>query len=116
MSTISAGELKHRVRFQSATMVQDSMGAPNRTWVDVATVWADIQSLAGRDLVIAQRISNEISHQITVRYQAIFSDPKTVSAYRGLYRSRVFQIHAALNEGEQNVFVTLYASEGVDDG
>lgn len=116
MTSIAAGDLNHRIRFQQATTVQDSLGAPKRVWTDVATVWADIQSLTGRDLVIAQRISNEISHQITVRYQAIFSDPKTVSAYRGLYRSRVFQIHAALNEGEQDVLVTLYASEGIDDG
>lgn len=116
MSPMAAGDLSHRVQFQRANTTKDNLGAPQRTWVDLATVWADIQSLTGRDLVVAQRISNEISHQITVRYQAIFSDPKIVSTYRCLYRSRVFQIHAALNEGEQDVFVTLYASEGIDDG
>jgi hypothetical protein len=33
-------------------------------------VWADIQPLSGREAVFANRISAQLTHQFTVRYQA----------------------------------------------
>jgi hypothetical protein len=51
-----------------------------------------------------------------MRYQAMFADTRQVAGYRAVYRSRIFNIHAALNEDESNVLITLLASEGLDDG
>jgi len=51
-----------------------------------------------------------------VRYQSIFDNPQQVAQYRVLYRSRIFNIHSALNEDEKRVLVVLLASEGLDDG
>jgi len=39
-----------------------------------------------------------------------------VAAYRARYKGRVFNLHAALNEDEANVLITLLASEGLNDG
>jgi len=61
-------------------------------------------------------MASEISHQITVRYQALFADTREVSAYRILYRTRIFNIHAAINDEERNAVITLLASEGLDEG
>jgi hypothetical protein len=47
---------------------------------------------------------------------ASLTDTRVVSGYRALYKARIFNIHAALNEDESNVLVTLLASEGLDDG
>ena len=116
MSSIRAGQLNRRITLQRQSNVQDSYGGPVRTWLNVATIWADIQPLTGRELESAQRMASEVSHQIVVRYQAIFADTRQVAGYRALYRSRIFNIHAALNEDESNVLVTLLASEGLDDG
>ncbi len=116
MSALSAGTLDKRVRFQRPFMVKDSLGAPRREWVDTVTVWANIEPLSARDLISAQRISNEISHIITVRFQSAFSNAALVSEYRALYKNRVFRIFGAINEGEQGVLVTLWAAEGLDDG
>jgi SPP1 family predicted phage head-tail adaptor len=116
MNPIGAGTLGRRIKIQRPSTVKDSLGAPSRTWIDVATVWADIQPLSGREAVIASRISAELSHQITVRYQSIFDNPQLVAQYRVLYRSRIFNIHSALNEDEKRVLVILLASEGLDDG
>ena len=116
MSSLRAGQLNRRITLQRQSIVQDSYGGPVRTWLNVATIWADIQPLTGRELEIAQRMASEISHQITVRYQASLTDTGVVSGYRALYKARIFNIHAALNEDESNVLVTLLASEGLDDG
>ena len=116
MSSLRAGQLNRRITLQRQSNVQDSYGGPVRTWLNVATIWADIQPLTGRELESAQRMASEVSHQIVVRYQAIFADTRQVASYRALYRSRIFNIHAALNDEERNVLVTLLASEGLDDG
>lgn len=115
MSAISAGQLSHRVRIEQPTTVKDALGAPTQTWADVATIWADIAPISGREARIADRIAAEVSHQITVRYQPLFADPRAVAQLRVHFRGRVFSIHAALNEDEANVMVILLASEGVRD-
>ena len=116
MSSLRAGQLNRRITLQRQSNVQDSYGGPVCTWLNVATIWADIQPLTGRELESAQRMASEISHQITVRYQSTLTDIRVVSGYRALYKARIFNIHAALNEDENNVLVTLLASEGLDDG
>ena len=60
MNPIGAGTLGRRIKIQRPSTIKDSLGAPSRTWIDVATVWADIQPLSGREAVIASRISAEL--------------------------------------------------------
>jgi SPP1 family predicted phage head-tail adaptor len=79
-------------------------------------LWADIQPLSGREAVIAGRLSAELTHQITVRYQRFFDDPQQVAQMRVLYKTRVFNIHSALDEDERRVKLILLASQGFDDG
>ncbi len=116
MTAVPAGMLIHRLILQRATTVVDGLGAPARSWVSVKTVWASISPISARHLVIAQRISAEITHQITLRYQALFSDLRDLPNFRGLHGGRIFKIHGGINEDEENVLITLYASEGIDDG
>lgn len=116
MTSVRAGQLSRRVRIQSRSGAQDSFGGPQLTWSDVATVWADIEPLSGRELESAQRTASEITHQITVRYQSIFADTRVVAGYRALYKTRVFNIHACLNDDECNAVITLLACEGLNDG
>ncbi len=116
MTAVPAGMLIHRLALQRATTVVDELGAPARSWMPFKTVWASITPISARHLVIAQRMSAEITHQITVRYQATFADVRDLSNYRALHGGRIFKIHGGLNEDEENVLVTLFASEGVDDG
>ncbi len=116
MNPISAGMLNRRIKVQRPSTVKDSLGAPCRTWLDVATVWADIQPLSGKEAVNANRISAELTHQITVRFQPVFDNPQQVAQMRVLYKSRIFNIHSALNEDERRTQIILLVSEGLDDG
>lgn len=116
MNPISAGMLTRRIKIQRPSTIKDSVGAPCRSWLDVATVWADIQPLSEKEAVIANRISAELSHQIIVRYQSLFDNPQQVAQMRVLYKARIFNIHSALNEDEKRTQIILLASEGLDDG
>lgn len=115
MSALRAGQLNRRLRIQSRSTLQDTFGAQQFAWTEIAVIWADIQPLAGRELENAQRIASEVSHQIVVRYQPIFADTRVVAGYRGLYNGRIFNIHASMIEDERNAVVTLLASEGMGD-
>ncbi len=79
-------------------------------------MWADIQPLSGREARIADRVSAELTHQITVRHRPDLDDPQAVAQMRVLFRGRIFAVHAALNDDEANVSVILLASEGIRDG
>ena len=116
MNPVSAGMLTRRIQIERPSTLKDSLGAPSRTWIHVATVWADISPLSGREAVIANRISAEVTHQITVRCQSVFDNPQLVAQMRVLYKSRIFNIHSALNEDEKRTQIILLASEGLDDG
>ena len=114
--TIAAGQLPRRLVIQSKATGPDTFGGAPATWTDVATVWARIEPLTGRQLMAAQTISTEISHKITMRYQSAWANPKTVAAYRGLYATRVFNFHASMNPGEMNESISILASEGLNNG
>ena len=116
MTTLRAGQLNRRITLQSPVTTLDAYGVPTPGWTDMMTVWAAIEPLSGRELVSAQRIASEISHQLTVRFSSLLTDTRIVAGYRALYKGRIFNIHAAMNEDESNVLITLLASEGLNDG
>lgn len=116
MSPTGAGRLSKRIQIQSRSSTRDSLGEPTLVWTDIASVWADVQPLTGRELESARRLSSEVTHLITVRYRAIFSDTRVVAGYRTLLEGRIFSIHACLDEDGAGVLINLFASEGTHDG
>src|SRR6266403_3642030 len=111
-----AGQLRHRVVVEQQAQTQDSFGGQPLTWSTVATDWGDINPLSGREREAAQAINVEISHEITIRYQSGFADPKAMAAYRLRYGSRLFNIHGTLNVDERNREITVLAGEGMNVG
>ena len=116
MPGLRSGSLRRRITIQQRSATKDTFGGQSTTWATIATVWADIEPMSGRELLAAQEVKSEVTHQITVRYQSIFADPKVVAGYRVLYKSRIFNIQSAMNEGERNRIVTLSVSEGLNEG
>lgn len=113
---IRTGTLRKRVQIQQRATTQDTFGQQSTTWTTLATVWADIEALSGREAMAAQAANVDISHTITVRYQSIFAQPKIVATYRVLYNGRIFNVHSMENIEERNAIVVLTVSEGMNDG
>ncbi len=111
-----AGDLRHRVTFQSRSMSADSFGAQSESWSDVATVFADISPLSGRELLAAQQVQSEISHTVTIRYQTQFAGPKAVAAMRIKYGERIFNIHSSIDPDERHKSLQLSCAEGLNNG
>lgn len=113
---IRAGDLKRYISIESRATTTDASGGQTFTWSAVKSVYAKIEPLTGHELVAAQQLRAEISHRFTVRYDAIFADPKQVAQYRINYNNRVFDVKAAMNFEEDGVYLELLAEEGVTQG
>lgn len=114
-----AGNLNRRVAFQARGAGKDALGQQlvGAGWIDVATaVPAAIKPLSGRARMVAQANQSELTHTVTIRYQAQFADPKVMAAMRILYGARIFNIHAAIDPDERHRSLELSCSEGLNDG
>jgi SPP1 family predicted phage head-tail adaptor len=114
-----AGTLTRLVTFQALGASPDSYGGqPSAagTWTDVKSVYAAIEPLSGRELLAAQQLSIDVTHRITVRYDAALADPRIVAAMRVVYGARYFNVRAAMNIDEGNRVIELAATEGLKDG
>lgn len=70
---IFAGKLKHRVTLQrlaNASPDKTSSGEPDDAWADVATVYASIEPLNGRELFAAQEHHAETTTRIRMRWRS----------------------------------------------
>ena len=66
---MQAGRLRHRVTVQRATERRDSFGQVVKTWADVATVWARVEALSGREYLEARQMQRGTLTRITMRWR-----------------------------------------------
>jgi len=100
------GELRHRVTIQSATETQDSYGQAVLSFSTLATRWASIEQLSGREFFDASKVAAEVTHRVRIRYMTGIT-PKM----RVVYGSRTFEIVAITNPEERNIALDLLCKE-----
>ncbi len=106
-----AGDLRRQVLLQRRSTIQDGFGQRSTSWVDVATTYAEITPLSGRELELAQAIKAEVNHQITIRYR-----PNIDSSMRAVYQGKYYNIHAVIDVEMRHKTLELSCSEGLNDG
>jgi SPP1 family predicted phage head-tail adaptor len=100
------GKLRHRVTIQEETRVDDGMGGFAKTWADVATVWARVSPLSGREVLQAQQLSQRVTHKVEMRERTIDE------GNRLLYGTRGLNIRVVRNVGERDRHTEIMAEEG----
>ena len=105
------GPLNKRITLQSPKTGRDAFGQPLTGWDDVATVWASVEPISGRELLAAQQMQGEVTHRVRLRYRAGIT-----TAQRILFGARVFDIQSVINPREQGASLELLAKEGPTDG
>jgi SPP1 family predicted phage head-tail adaptor len=105
---VRVGRLRHRVTIQAETATADAGGGYAATWADVATVWARIEAMAGRELVLGGVIRGDASHRVTMRYRSGVSPDS-----RLVYDGRVFDVLSVANTEERDEVLTLMCREVV---
>lgn len=64
-----SGKLRQRVIIQSKTVVPNSFGEEDITWTEVATVWAAIVPLRGREFLDGRMATAEVTTRIEIRHR-----------------------------------------------
>jgi SPP1 family predicted phage head-tail adaptor len=112
-----SGDLRQRVTFQSRSTGTADDGSPLTDWAEVLpNVPAAIAPLTGRELMAAQAVQSEVSHEIAIRYHPLLAVPKDVAAMRIVFGARIFNIHSATTVDERRREMRILASEGLNDG
>lgn len=105
---MQAGKLRHKVAFKSDTPTQDDFGQPIESWTTYMTVWAAIEPLEGRELLLAQQVSAEVTIRVRIRYDS----GNTVSPkHRIIEGSRILEIVNVINPLGRNEKLILMCKE-----
>jgi SPP1 family predicted phage head-tail adaptor len=107
---MQAGQLRHRVTFKSKTVTKNTFGEEVITWATVAAVWAAIDPLSGRELVLQQRTESILTHRIRIRRRTDL-DP-TMRVHEG---NHIYQIDSILDANKPGEMV-LMCTEVVANG
>lgn len=96
----------------------DGMGGttPDGSATDVLTTWGSIRTLSGNELLDQGALQANVTHRIRVRHRSdLVAKGYTKNEYNHLlqavYNDRIFNIKYALNDNEDDWFVTMLAVE-----
>jgi len=123
--SIEAGRLRHRVRIEQSVLVVDSNGDaiqdPNtgettNEWVEVATVWAAIEPISGREFIQSQSTQSQITARIVIRFREGINAAMRLVHVRRNMADTTYNIHALLADKESGLeYITMPVSTGVSD-
>jgi SPP1 family predicted phage head-tail adaptor len=115
---MDAGILDRRVTIDRNVTTQDSSGDPVADWQEVATVWAKITPLTGREGDIDGSILAEADTRIRLRYSPVTATLSPVNRIRyvGKYATTIYNIVSAANVDIAHVEVLIFAHSGLNDG
>ncbi|MGF6607056.1 SPP1 family predicted phage head-tail adaptor [Paraburkholderia sp. WSM4175] len=110
---IRAGPLIHRVRIEAPVVGMDNSNAPAvKAWREVATVYAAIESLSGREWLASSEFRSDVTTRIRIRWREDID-----ASMRVLHHATIYRIDAVLpqHQGRSEVFL-LCSTGAVTEG
>lgn len=111
---IAAGEMRERVELQQRAAGRDSLGQPNGAWSAVATVWAKVEQLRGREWFAAGQMQAETVVRFTIRFRSDIDETFRVVWRNGAHEMTSPPIQVG-NNGHREA-LELMCSRGIRDG
>lgn len=106
---MQAGTLDKRITIQSPVTGQNEYGEPLTGWTDVATVWASVLDITGREFIASAATQNTVETKITIRYINGIT-----TSMRVLWNGAAYNIQAVL--GADRCSLLLMCERGVNLG
>lgn len=100
--------MRERVTIEQETATPDGYGGYANTWATVATVWAKVEPLSGREQIEADKLQGVVNTRVTIRYRS-----DVVPGMRLVWGSRNYNIRAVISEEERDRFLQLTCDVGV---
>jgi len=117
---VRIGQLDRRVTVQRRTEVLDAFGQPTDQWTDIATVWANIRTVSGRDQEQALAQETALTHTVAIRYRVDLSMPAEANRIRLLYPTpggdRILNVNASRDLDEDRHWIIFSCTETSPEG
>jgi SPP1 family predicted phage head-tail adaptor len=107
------GRRRDRVQIQSRTTASDGIGGQTVTWATVATTWAQIVPLDGRDQEAVEGGQLTVSHayHFDLRYR---HGTRPAPTMRLVWRSRTFEIRTVVDDDAMRERIVVQCAEVQD--
>lgn len=105
------GKLRHRVTVQTLDERADPTHAVETDYVNVATVWADVEAVSGRTEIESKQIGEAVTHRVTMRSRLDVTAENWL-----LWRGRRFRIRRVRDLDERRRFLILDCEEASAQG
>jgi SPP1 family predicted phage head-tail adaptor len=103
------GALRHRVTIEEPVRVPDAGGGADITWQSLATVWAEIQPKAGREVFESDQLGGRVTHDVRMRFRG-----GVTPNMRIVHNARSFDIRYVANIGERGEWLICACEETTD--
>lgn len=108
---MNPGDFRRKIIIQEPSESKDAEGIVTVTWVDLATVWAAVEPLRGRELFSAQAVTAEPITKIRIRYRS-----GVRPSMRVVYGTRIFDIQSVVDTGDRHRELQLMCREVTSGG
>lgn len=98
--------LNKRIVIEESVSTPDGAGGFISSWVEFATVWAEIKPVSTDEKFTSMQVKNTATHFITVRYIDNLKESMRIN-----YNSRIFKIISIINPLEKNRVLEVLAEE-----
>lgn len=102
-----AGELDQRVEIRREVRDDDGMGGSVLSWETIATVWALVRPMTGREREHSDKMNATANYLIVIRYRDDITEEDVI-----VWRGRQFNIRF-LKDRARSRFLELEAERGV---
>ena len=110
---IDPGKMRHRISFRQFNGARGRRGDPldrdDANWEPVATVWAAIDPVSGREFYEAGQSQSEVTHKIRCRYRGGLKNEMRI-----FYGTRRFEIASIIDWEERHESLLIMAKELVE--
>jgi len=103
---MNAAKLRHRIALRSMQVTKSATGANIATPVEIASVWAAIEPVGGREAFRSGRETADLTHDVTIRYRA-----EVTAANQVLHGERVFDVMRVIDVLERHRWMRLECRE-----
>lgn len=108
---MEAGALRDRITIKRETNASDGMGGYDRSWGELATVWANVTSLNGREAVLGHVLQGISTFQIIVRHRTDIEPAMQI-----VWGDRELNVHSAEDRTGTRQWTTIIASTEAPQG
>ena len=105
------GRMAHRVTFMKRMEVTDELGQNKQELADVCTVWAEISPTKGGEFYEAQKLREELTWNIYVRYLPNITADMVIR-----HKERLFQIKSVIDYDFKQRMLKIQCTEYVENG